>query len=177
MIEYDARRQHKDWRAFFARGSIRMKINDWQGAESDLQMAAQLRPSNAQIKNDLGYGWIERGINLDEGLSLITEASSLDPQNSLIMDRLGWALYKMGDYDSAITHLENAIVISPSNPEILDHLGDAYWQAGRRLEAGYQWQRAADFAIDEAAQAPFLDKLENGLQDFMTERAETDRSG
>ena len=177
MIEYDARRQHKDWRAFFARGGIRMEINDWRGAESDLRVAAQLRPNNARIKNELGYGWIERGLNFDEGLSLIAEASSLDPQNSLIMDRLGQAFYQMGDYEQAIIHLENAVAISPSNSDILDHLGDAYWQIGRRLEAGYQWQRAADFAADESAQKPFLEKLENGLEDVMSDRPETEQVG
>ena len=38
--------------------------------------------------------------------------------------------------------LERAVELEPEDPTINGHLGDAYWAAGRKLEAKYQWRRA-----------------------------------
>ena len=39
--------------------------------------------------------------------------------------------------------LEQAVQLRPNDAEINDHLGDAYWKAGRKLEAKFQWNVAA----------------------------------
>jgi hypothetical protein len=39
------------------------------------------------------------------------------------------------------------------------HLGDAFWAAGERLQAGYQWQRALGLQPDPKLQAEIEDKL------------------
>jgi len=49
------------------------------------------------------------------------------------------------------------------DPTINDHLGDAYWRAGRHVEARYQWQRALLFK-PAADQVPTIQaKIEKGL--------------
>jgi len=42
----------------------------------------------------------------------------------------------------AVQMLERAVEQDPEDPTINAHLGDAYMQAGRGLEAQYQWRRA-----------------------------------
>ena len=53
------------------------------------------------------------------------------PEDGYIVDSLGWAHYRLGDYTSAVQYLEKAIELVPEDPTINDHLGDAYWQSGR----------------------------------------------
>ena len=58
------------------------------------------------------------------------------------MDSLGWAYYRLEDYDRAIRHLERAVELEPDDPTLHDHLGDAYWMKGRFVEAGFEWSHA-----------------------------------
>jgi len=165
VIDADKLEGRYDWRLFFARGAARERMGEWPRAENDLQTARGLNPSNATILNYLGYGWISRGMNLDEGLELIEQALRLNPRSGAITDSLGWAHYQLGNYDRAVFYLERATELSPQDPEILDHLGDAYWQVGRYTEAGYQWQRALLYLeADTSEQAEVQEKLSKGLK-------------
>jgi Flp pilus assembly protein TadD len=73
---------------------------------------------------------------------MIQMAVNLNPEDGYIVDSLGWAYYRLGDYRSAQATLERAVELRPADAEINDHLGDAYWQGGRKDEAELQWRRA-----------------------------------
>ncbi|MBA4227860.1 MAG: hypothetical protein C0456_14625 [Hyphomonas sp.] len=132
----------EDWRVIFARGAARERQGNWPEAEADLKHALELRPESATVLNYLGYSWIDRGENLEEGFALIRRAVILEPLSGHIIDSLGWAHYKLGQYEEAIDYLERAVELMPGDPILNDHLGDAYWRAGRKLEATFQWERA-----------------------------------
>ncbi len=163
IIDSDEASGTYDWRIYFARGAVRERLGRWPPAESDLRTALGLKPDSPVIMNYLGYSWIDRGIRLDDGLALIENALRLDPRNGSITDSLGWAHYKLGNYDRAIFYLERATELTPQSAEILDHLGDAYWQTGRYTEAGFQWQRALRYSDDEDDSALIQKKLDGGL--------------
>ncbi len=163
VINMDEALGEYDWRIYFARGSARERLGAWPPAEDDLRTALNLNPNDPTIMNYLGYSWIDRGINLDEGLDLIEQALRLSPNNGAITDSLGWAHYKMGNYERAIFYLERATALAPDVSEILDHLGDAYWQVGRFKEAGFQWERALKYATDEAEKDLLRRKLDSGI--------------
>ncbi len=59
--------------------------------------------------------------------------------------------------------LEQAVQLRPTDPEINDHLGDAYWRAGRQLEARFQWNIAASVDTEGAVKARVAKKLAEGL--------------
>ena len=82
--------------------------------------------------NYLGYSWIDQGINLDEGMRMIRRAVEQRPDDGYIVDSLGWAYYRLGNYEEAVKHLERAVELKPDDPTINDHLGDGYWKVGRR---------------------------------------------
>ena len=149
VIKADEALGEYDWRIYFARGGARERLGEWPRAENDLQTAMNLNPLDPTIMNYLGYSWIDRGINLDEGLNLIESALRLAPESGAITDSLGWAYYKLGNYERAIFYLERATTLAPDVSEILDHLGDAYWQVGRFKEAGFQWERALKYAVTD----------------------------
>ncbi len=113
--------------------------------------------------NYLGYIWVDRGENLLEGLDMIQRALQQRPDSAYIIDSLGWAYFKLGQYQQAIDALEQAAEASPTHPEVLEHLGDALWRAGRELEGIYQWNHALVFAIDDDVIQRLTDKIDNGL--------------
>ncbi|MEL7547112.1 MAG: tetratricopeptide repeat protein [Pseudomonadota bacterium] len=162
IIDEDAANGHYDWRIYFARGSAREQLGFWAPAQDDLETALGLNPNNPKVLNYLGFSWVDRGIHLERGLTLIENALLLAPNDGAITDSLGWALYKLGQYDRAVFHLERAVELRPQDPHVLDHLGDAYWLTGRYTEAGYQWQRALDYARTERDRELFAKKLEHG---------------
>jgi Flp pilus assembly protein TadD len=94
---------------------------------------------------------------------MVEKAVELRPEDGYIVDSLGWAHYRLGDYPNAVQYLEKAIELVPEDPTINDHLGDAYWQNGRSIEARYQWRRALQFGPQEDEVKPIEAKLESGL--------------
>ncbi len=86
------------------------------------------------------------------------------PEDGYIIDRLGWALYRMDKFEDATRQLERAVERRPDDPTINDHLGDAYWRVGRYVEARYQWRRALGLKpTEEGAVAKIEAKLRDGL--------------
>jgi tetratricopeptide (TPR) repeat protein len=152
------------WSLFYDRGVALERSGQWQRAEADLQHALELKQDQPLVLNYLGYSWIDRGENLDRGLKMIEKAVELRPEDGYIVDSLGWAHYRMADYDGAVQYLEKAIELVPQDPTINDHLGDAYWQSGRLTEARYQWRRALQLGPQEDEIKPIEEKLESGLK-------------
>jgi tetratricopeptide (TPR) repeat protein len=94
---------------------------------------------------------------------MIKKAAELRPTDGYIADSLGWVYYRMANYKEAVPSLEAAVELLPYDPVINDHLGDAYWQAGRKLEARFQWQRARNYSEDQSLNAMIDQKLAQGL--------------
>src|SRR5690606_30977982 len=95
-----------DYRLLFSRAVVRERQGKWPEAEADFRAAMALNPEDALLLNYLGYAMVDRGENLEEGLDLIRRAVALQPRAGFIIDSLGWAHYRLGDYEEAVQHLE-----------------------------------------------------------------------
>ena len=104
-------------------------------------------------------------MRLKEGLELVRTAVDLSPGNGFIVDSLGWAHFRLGDYEAAVKYLERALELEPEDPTLQEHLGDAYWMAGRQREARFQWQHALDRSPDDDQVEKLKIKLVDGLKD------------
>jgi Flp pilus assembly protein TadD len=102
-------------------------------------------------------------VNLDEGMKMIKRAVEQRPDDGYIVDSLGWAYYRIGNYEEAVKNLERAIDLKPEDPTINDHLGDAYWRVGRTLEAKFQWSHARDLKPEPDDLPKIEAKIANGL--------------
>ena len=71
-----------------------------------MRKALELQPEQPHVLNYLGYSWIDQGINLDEGMKMIKRAVEQRPDDGYIVDSLGWAYYRIGNYDDAVKNLE-----------------------------------------------------------------------
>lgn len=129
----------------YFRGICYERLKQWDAAVADFLKVLEVSPNNADALNYLGYTWVDRNENLDRAFEMIRKAVELEPNSGAIVDSLGWAHYKLGQYDEARVQLEKAVALSPSSATIIDHLGDVYWKLGRFREAGYQWKRALEF--------------------------------
>ena len=155
-----------DWQLFFGRGIAYERTEQWPLAEDDFRQALVLAPDQPDVLNYLGYSWIDRGENYLEAFEMIQSAVQQQPDSGHIVDSLGWAYYRLGNYDLAADTLERAVALVPYQPEILDHLGDAYWRVGRRLEAVYHWNHALFYDPDDDLAATIQEKIDNGLPEL-----------
>ena len=140
-----------------------------------MKKALELQPEQPHVLNYLGYSWIDQGINLDEGMKMIKRAVDQRPDDGYIVDSLGWAYYRIGNYEDAVKNLERAIDLKPEDPTINDHLGDAYWRVGRTLEAKFQWAHARDLKPEPEELPKIEAKIENGLPDDTSSAASADK--
>jgi len=155
--------QKKHWSFFYARGTCYERVKQWPKAEADLQKALELYPNQPMTLNYLGYSWIDQNRHLHEGMSLIERAVKLKPDDGYIVDSLGWAHYKLGNFEEAAIHLERAVELRPQDPVLNDHLGDAYWRVGREREARFQWGQSLTLSPEPENEKIIKQKLEKGL--------------
>jgi tetratricopeptide (TPR) repeat protein len=161
-----AKPEERHWTLFYTRGISYERSKRWADAERDLKLALQLKPEQPLVMNYLAYTWVEQGVNMEAALKMLKRAVELRPEDGFIIDSLGWAYYRMGDYQTAIGYLEQAILLEPGEATINDHLGDAYWRIGRKLEAKYQWQHALTLKPEKADEPKIRQKIEAGLTDL-----------
>ena len=150
------------WPLLYSRGICLERIKQWPRAEADFKLALRLKPDQPDVLNYLGYTWVDAGVNLEAGRAMLERAVSLRPRDGAIVDSLGWALYRLGDYSGAVQHLERAVELKADDPTINDHLGDAYWQVGRVAEAVFQWRRAQAMNPEPEQIEPLKEKLRTG---------------
>ena len=153
------------WRLLYVRGIALDRSGRWPEAERDFLAALAEEPDQATVLNYLGYSWVDRGMNLERAQAMLRRAVELSPNDGFIVDSLGWAHYRLGDYQEAVVHLERAVELQPGDPVLNDHLGDAYWRAGRFREARFQWERVLIFSPEPELAAEVRRKLERGLAD------------
>ena len=118
------------------------KLGRHEAMEASLRKLIRLKPEHAHAYNALGYSFAERNQRLEEAEQMVVKALQLSPDDPFIIDSMGWVLYRKGDNEGALTHLQRAFSIRP-DPEIAAHLGEVLWALGRRDEAKRTWQEAA----------------------------------
>lgn len=131
-----------DWGVFYSRGIAYDMAHDWPKAQADFQEALHLAPDQPAVLNYLGYTWANRDENLTQARAMIEKALRQRPNDGAITDSLGWVMLRQGQIQAAVNELQRAVELEPEDSTINGHLGDAYWAAGRKLEAEYQWRRA-----------------------------------
>ncbi|HTP91525.1 MAG TPA: tetratricopeptide repeat protein [Xanthobacteraceae bacterium] len=168
--------EKSNWVMFYFRGVCYERSHQWPSAEADMKKALELYPDQPLVLNYLGYSWVDQGVHLDEGMDMIRRAVEQRPDDGYIVDSLGWAYFRTGNYDEAVKNLERAVELKPDDPTINDHLGDAYWRVGRKLEAHFQWSHAKDLNPDKEDLPKIEAKLKDGLPDDTSSAADADKA-
>ncbi|MES0403687.1 MAG: tetratricopeptide repeat protein, partial [Hyphomicrobium sp.] len=157
------RLEKRHWSFYYSRGTCYERTKKWPLAEVDLQKALKLFPDQPLALNYLGYSWVDQNRNLKQGMALIEKAVALKPDDGYIVDSLGWAHFKLGNYKQAVRFLERSVELRPEDPVLNDHLGDALWRVGREREARFQWDQALTLEPEPENVEKITKKLAQGL--------------
>jgi Flp pilus assembly protein TadD len=148
------------WQALYTQAIVYEGLDRWSDAEVAIKKAQAINGNQPEILNFLGYGWVNRGEQIDQGMDLIRQALKVSPKSGAIIDSLGWGYYKKGQYEQALDFIEQAVQMEPADPEINEHLGDVYKALGRSTEAGYEWQRVLTLKTTERQAETVRKKLD-----------------
>ena len=141
------------------RGTSFERLGDWENAEKDLIESLKILPDQAHVLNYLAYSWIDKGINLDEGLEMLKKANQIKKEDGYIIDSLGWAYYAKKDYIEAERFLQRAVELLPFDPIINDHYADTLWMLNKNIQARYIWGNILK-----------LDRVEQKLRDTISKK-------
>ncbi len=153
-----------DWTLFYARGAALERLHQWPRAQADMNRALELSPDQPSALNFLGYSMADRNQDLAQAEDMIQRALHARPNDGAIVDSLGWVKLRLGDTREALRLLEHAAELEPEDASITGHLGDAYWSAGRHLEAEEQWRRALVLKPDPDEQARIEGRLKSATR-------------
>ncbi|MEM7480244.1 MAG: tetratricopeptide repeat protein [Acidobacteriota bacterium] len=149
--------------ALFAAGAAHERLGDRPRAEASFHRLLELEPDHAHALNYLGYMWAEGGVHLEKALVMIQKAVDLDPTNGAFIDSLGWAHFRLGQFDEAREHLERAALLVPDDGTVAVHLADVYRALGETERARDLYQRALD--LDPSTADEVRRKLETLVVD------------
>ncbi|HEY5932563.1 MAG TPA: tetratricopeptide repeat protein [Nitrospira sp.] len=138
-FEEGIRHNPKNADLHFNLGTAYDKLNRFDDVERAMETALSLDPHHADALNYLGYSYAERGIKIDQALSMTKRAVALKPENGYYVDSLGWALYKSGMLVEAITEIKKAVALVGDDPVIYEHLGEVYLKQLKVSDAREAW--------------------------------------
>ncbi|MEX1041065.1 MAG: tetratricopeptide repeat protein [Pirellulaceae bacterium] len=125
-------------------------------------------PEDVGIMNDVGYLWVDRNQNLGRAFLMIERALDADPDNYAFRDSMGWAHYRLGNYEQAVVELQKAVDgLEKLDAVVLDHLADAHLKLGNRDKAALHWRQAIDLARKDG-DTDLVPKLEEKLEQLAT---------
>jgi tetratricopeptide (TPR) repeat protein len=128
----------------FNLGTVYDKLNRFDDAVRAMETAIKLDPHHADALNYLGYSYAERGVKIDQALSLTRRAVALKPSNGYYIDSLAWALFKSGLVTEALTEMKRAVALAGDDPVLYEHLGDIYAKQQKFSDARESWLHALE---------------------------------
>ncbi len=131
---------------------IQYAVGDFKPASVSMQEALKIDENDVEMNNNLAYTMITHLDQPAEAIKYATKAAQAKPNDATIVDTLGWAYYKMGQYSQAVEHLTRAAQMATSSNDrfvAFLHLGHAHEKAGDKAEA-----RKALRAAEEIASQP-----------------------
>ena len=141
------------------------KEGNWEEAKKLYEKAHDIDSGAPFVSDELAFLYLEHSGDVNVALSLAQMARQRLPNSPVTADALGWAYYKMGAYESAVSQLRECVQKVPDNPVYQYHLGMAYIVAGHRDSAAQSLQKALqndpDFPFAARARAT-LGKISKG---------------
>ncbi|XDD48778.1 tetratricopeptide repeat protein [Leptospira sp. WS92.C1] len=151
---------------YFYRASVLEKLNQQEAMEQDLKKTIEIDPGNPMAYNYLGYYLSEKGVRLEESLSLVQKAVELAPDNEAYQDSLGWIFFKLGNHEEALLHLQLAFQIlkdkGEEDPVILEHIGDVYKDKNELRNAIAYWEKSLKLFKKKEDRSRIHKKLQSG---------------
>lgn len=140
--------------ARYALSGLAMLLKQSEESEEWLAQVLDEFPDDYGVKNDLGYLWADRGVNLGLARRLIEEALAEEPDNPAYWDSLGWVKFRQGRVEEAVRDLRKSVKLADAagleegDGVLYEHLGDAYAATDQMNQARASWNRAAQMLAE-----------------------------
>jgi tetratricopeptide (TPR) repeat protein len=131
-----------DLGSFLQIGMIQDQLGNHTAARDAYEKVLELNPNSTEALNNLAYSYSEYLGQPERAFELADRARRLAPNNAAIADTLGWVLYKRGEYNWALSLLEESAKSLPAEPEVQFHLGITYYMLGQEESARAALERA-----------------------------------
>jgi tetratricopeptide (TPR) repeat protein len=120
--------------AYLGKAELLLRMDRLDDAIALYRQSAKRWPDSAMSLNALGYTLADRTDQYDEAAKLIHKALKLDPDSAAIIDSWGWVLYRQGNNEEALVHLERAYELF-KDPEVAAHIVEVLWALDRPDDA------------------------------------------
>jgi tetratricopeptide (TPR) repeat protein len=149
VLETAVKRAPEDEDLQYRLGGAYEENKQYDQAEAVFRKLIAAEPNFSGALNYLGYMLADRGKKLPEAVEFINRALAIEKDNPAYLDSLGWAYYRMGEFDKAKDPLEKAAAALPKASVIQEHLGDVYVSLKRYGDAAAAFDRALSGDRDE----------------------------
>lgn len=166
--------------AWFMLGAIYERQKKFDEAEQQFRKVLAVNPKNAAVLNYFGYMLADRGVRVEEAISMLQRAIGEEPNNGAFLDSLGWAYYKQNKLAEAEEYLRKAADRQNHDPTVLGHLGEVYLKLGQTERAAElmeralaEWQKVlpADYEADKVSE---LDAQLKNLKRRLAQKSATE---
>ncbi len=134
---------------YFELGALLERAGQYENAVQNMKRTIELNPTHSNAHNFLGYMYATQGKSLDEALSHLQKALSVQPKNGYFYDSLGWIYYKRGESERALEELKKAVVYTSPDPVLYSHLGDIYFSLKSYSKADKAWRNALSLTLEK----------------------------
>lgn len=140
----------------YSRAMVAERLDRLDILEQDLRSIIARNPEHTDALNALGYTLADRTERYQEALELVERALALEPDESYVVDSMGWVLFRLGRHEEAADYLRRSYEMK-EDPVVAAHLGEVLWVLGRHEEAREIWDSALE---DEPENEVLLETLE-----------------
>jgi tetratricopeptide (TPR) repeat protein len=123
------------------------RMKEYPKERDAYEQALAIDPNFVPALNNLAYLYTEQLNDLNKAYDLARKAHDLQPQDASAGDTLGWVLYKRGDYQQALSILQESAQAG-ENSEIQFHLGMTAYMMGQTELAKTALRKAVNSADD-----------------------------
>ena len=134
--------------ALFQIGIIQTELKNYAAARDAYEKIIADNPHDVAALNNLAYLFTEHLGNLGKAYQMAQRARDLLPHDARTADTLGWVLYRQGDYERALSLLQESAARMTLDPEVQFHLGMAHYMAGEEGPARVALERAVQSSKD-----------------------------
>jgi TolB-like protein len=126
---------------------------DWLGAEKELKLGIELKPSSAIAHFRYAEYLTVRG-RFDDGLAEINRAQDIDPLSARIVGAFAYYYLAAHRYDDSVVQFKKAIDLDPHLPWFRAQLGWVYARKGMFAQAIAEYEKLnrEDYAVSPGTQ-------------------------
>jgi tetratricopeptide (TPR) repeat protein len=150
----------KDTAALLRLGMMMDGANHPDQAQPVYEQILKIRPDNAVALNNLAFIKAEKGVDLDQALTMAQRALQQSPNTAAFADTLGWVYVRKNVTDEAVKIFVDLISKQPSNPTFHYHYALALLLKGDRPSA----RRELETAIHDHPSQQEMTKIQDALQ-------------